>query len=360
LRLIDVRHVPTTGPRLLNEVPPHSVWVRVVEALRAAGDATPVRRLEPVRGGAESRAYKLATRQAAYFLKWSAKVKPGRYPAEARGLALLRETRSVRVPEVLAVEDVRGGEGADGARGEAERRTPGFFLMEWLDRPPTDVYLRRVGAGLGTQVAALHRCDTFWGTTPPGYRRDDGVLGPHVPPEAGTVRPQHGAGALGGGGLRADGWEPDWVTFFREQCLRPLVERAAEQGHLAPEGRRRLERLMDRLDTWLGGVERRPSLLHGDLHRGNVLCDRAGAPALVDPIPSFGDREVELTHLEMSTYGRFPPVFYAAYFEAWPAAPGREERRDLYVIAHLLGALARGDHLRAMALDALVYRYVGA
>ena len=319
--------------------PPDEVWGWAETALRAAGDTSAVRGVEPVKSGYESRAFRLRTRERTYFLKWSATVKPGRYPAEARGLALLRETKSVRVPEVVAVRDAVGS-GAPGEEGEGDgKRVPAVFLMEWLDRPAIEVFLRRTGAGLGRQLAEMHRCGTFWGGAVPGYRSDDG--------------------ARDGGGFVDEGWSEDWPSHYRDRVLRRYVEESEEKGLMPAERRRRLERLMDRLEGLLGGVERRPSLLHGDLHRGNVLCDAAGAPALVDPGVSFGDRELELAQMEASRWSVFPPVFWAAYFEAWPAAPGREERRDLYVLRQHLRELARGRPEQGMAVDSIAVRYVG-
>jgi fructosamine-3-kinase len=54
----------------------------------------------------------------------------------------------------------------------------------------------------------------------------------------------------------------------------------------------------------LGGVARQPALIHGDLHRANVLCNAAGALALIDPHPFFADREVVrqvLGHASLAT-----------------------------------------------------------
>jgi fructosamine-3-kinase len=340
--------LPSALPSRLPPALPPALRSRVLAALRRAGDTSPVRRLEAVRGGAESHALRLVTREGAYFLKWSDTVRPGRYAAEARGLALLRQTGAVRVPEVLAVEDtveevtaagaaeVAGGVTAGGRGGGKSR--PGFFLQEWLERPSGEVYLKRVGAGLGRQVAVLHRCDTFWGRPVPGYTRGDGLVAE--------------------GEWRPAGWETDWVAHYRERLLRPRVEQTAGRGGLAGDRLARLERVLDRLDTWLGGTPHRPSLLHGDLHRGNVLCDRAGTPVLVDPSPSFGDRELELAYLEL--YGRFPPLFFAAYKEAWPLAPGYTERRELYFLYHFLGGLAFGRAGAIANLDVVAYRLVGA
>jgi protein-ribulosamine 3-kinase len=108
---------------------------------------------------------------------------------------------------------------------------------------------------------------------------------------------------------------------------------------MPPERRRALDRLYARLESLLAPAQSRPSLLHGDLHRGNVLCDAAGQLVLIDLHPYVGDREAELAYTEW--VGGFPPVFYAAYEAVNPPAPGRAERRDLYVIWFLLNCLAR-------------------
>ena len=320
---------------------PAALRLPVLDALRRAGDDSPVRRLEAVKRGAESRALRLVTRQGAYFLKWSDRLRPGRYLTEVHGLALLDQTGAVRVPQVLAVRD-RGEdrpeapEAAGSGDAAGDGGGPAFLLLEWLDRPSGEAFLKRVGAGLGRRVAALHACATFWGRAVPGYATDDGLDAP--------------------GHWRASGWEADWVTCYRDRRLGPRVAAAASAGRLEGARLARLERILARLDGWLSGVPHRPSLLHGDLHRDNVLCDRRGTAVLVDPRPSFGDRELELSYLEL--YGRLPPAFFAAYREAWPLPAGYEDRRGLYLLYHFLGA-GFGPAAAAANLDVVAHRYAG-
>jgi fructosamine-3-kinase len=126
---------------------------------------------------------------------------------------------------------------------------------------------------------------------------------------------------------------------------------------MPPERRRALDRLRAGLDGLLGRADGRPSLLHGDLHPGNVLRDAAGQLVLIDPHPYVGDREAELAYTEW--VGGFPPAFYAAYEAALPSAPGRAERRDLYLIWFLLRCLARGEVRQGLAVDGLLRWRVG-
>ncbi len=68
-----------------------------------------------------------------------------------------------------------------------------------------------------------------------------------------------------------------------------------------------------------------------------MLVGPDGAPALVDPAVSYGDRESELAYTAL--FGGFPEVFYHAYEAAWPLPDGWQERRPLYNLYHLVNHL---------------------
>jgi fructosamine-3-kinase len=285
--------------------PPASLVPLVRQALAAQGDDSPVRTARRVTGGYESHSFRVTTGRGSYFVKWSP---TGRFERERRGLGLIERTGTVRVPRVLAARDA-----VDGA--------PGFLVQEWLDPPRGDPFAQRTGGQLGEALARLHLA-----VSPiAGYRTD--------PDEAPCA---------------------DWVTCYRERCLAPAIERAERRGLMPAARRAALERLIGRLEALLGSVERRPSLLHGDFHRGNVLCARGGELVVIDPHPWVGDREAELAQTEWQF--RFPPRFYEAYAATYPSAPGRAERRDLYLVWH---ALRSGDERRAAAVDGLIRWYIG-
>lgn len=61
-----------------------------------------------------------------------------------------------------------------------------------------------------------------------------------------------------------------------------------------------------------------------------MLCNAAGTLVLIDPHPFFADRELELAYMDW--VGWFPPAFYQGYEAAFPCAPGRQQRRDLYLL----------------------------
>ena len=86
------------------------------------GDSSTWLALDEIGGGCINHASRLQTGRGLYLLKWNPRPAPGMIAAEVRGLELLRETRTVRVPEVLAWR-------------EAEIGRPAFALLEWLSGP---------------------------------------------------------------------------------------------------------------------------------------------------------------------------------------------------------------------------------
>lgn len=301
---------------------PAELEPQVTALLRQRGDDSAVRAARPVGGGCINHATRLETGQGVYLLKWNRGALPGMFAAEADGLARLASVRAVRVPAVYGY-------------AEATEDRPAFILLEWLEAPGGDAH-RIDQETLGRQLAALHQ----------------GGVSPRTPLAYGLDRENYI-----GSTPQLNGWEPDWIRFYREQRLRPQLELAQRNGLLPAARRNRGERVMERLQDWLAGVERRPALLHGDLWAGNVIAGPGGAPALIDPAVYYGDREAELAFTEL--FGGFTDRFYRAYTETWPLAPGYAERRDLYNLYHLLNHLNLFGEGYGSAVDAILRHYVG-
>jgi fructosamine-3-kinase len=256
---------------------------RIADAARVGGGCvSPVARVETGEGDT-------------FFLKWGAvettqDAPPGMLASEADALKALGAARSVRVPEVIAVED--GGPGAP------------WLLLEWLEPgPPRPGTWRDLGAGL----AALHRnlAESF------GWSGDNFI---------GPLHQENTSAA-------------NWPEFWRTRRLEPQLRSAVDAGHLAGE-QARFDRLFNDLDELLEDVSE-ASLLHGDLWNGNVHILHDGTPALVDPSVYHGHREVDLAMSEL--FGGFGREFYEAYEDAWPVeAAYQERRRAVYQLYYLL------------------------
>lgn len=279
------------------------------------GDSSTWLALDEIGGGCINHASRLQTGRGLYLLKWNPRPAPGMIAAEVRGLELLRETRTVRVPEVLAWR-------------EAEVGRPAFALLEWLSGP-----VFRAEA-LGRALALLHQAPPLHAPAGSYGLAEDNFIGSN---------------------RQKNGWDTDWVRFFAERRLLPQIDLAARGAKMTRERAARLERLVSHLPDWLGGVERRPCLLHGDLWPGNVI-NAPGGPALIDPAVYYGDREAEIAFTGL--FGGFGSKFYAAYEEVWPLAPDWREREDLYNLYHLLNHLNLFGEDYGFQVDAVLARYV--
>jgi fructosamine-3-kinase len=125
-----------------------------------------------------------------------------------------------------------------------------------------------------------------------------------------------------------------WLEFFRDHRLLYMGRQGLEAGRLPARTFGRLEKLADSLDRWLSEPAR-PSLLHGDMWGGNVLCDGGKISGFIDPALYYGDSEIELAFSTL--FGTYGDAFFERYAEHRPIAPGFfEERRDLYNLYPLL------------------------
>jgi fructosamine-3-kinase len=212
------------------------------------------------------------------------------FEAEARGLAWLAEARALRVPEVLGVAAADSGSA--------------FLLLELL---VSGRRVRDFDARLGQGLAALHR----FGAPAFGLDHDNFV------------------GSL----PQSNRICPSWTEFYRDRRLLPLLERARQRGLLDSSIDARLERLLSRLEVWVGPCEP-PARLHGDLWGGNLHVDELGHPALLDPSVYGGHREIDLAMMRL--FGGFGEPVFAAYAESYPLAPGYRERIPLYQLYPLL------------------------
>ncbi len=233
-----------------------------------------------------------------YFLKVNPKAPKGFFERETEGLLAIRDTKTIRAPEPLAV----GNLSADNLSSTS------FLIMEYIDAasPRPDF-----SETFGRQLAALHRCvsNRF------GFGSDNFI------------------GAL----PQRNDWGESWTDFFGRLRLGVQLEMLERRGYATSELRGKFEKLLGKMERLIGTHALLPSLLHGDLWSGNVMADESGAPVLIDPAVYYGDREADLALTEL--FGRFDAPFYAAYAEAFPLEPGYDERRDIYNLYHLLNHL---------------------
>jgi protein-ribulosamine 3-kinase len=294
---------------------PESLHIALKQALTQIGDRSAIQSSQPVGGGCINHASRIQTARNVYFLKWNPEPLPGLFEKEAAGLSLLAATQTVNVPVVITFS-------------ERTSTIPAYILLEWLESGGKEDY-----AKLGEQLAALHQSASF-SSIPPSYGLDqDNYIG---------STPQYNHP------------QPDWLIFFIQQRLQPQITLSQQLGHLTNDRKKRLEILIDRLPDLLQGVDRQPSLIHGDLWGGNVINSARGL-ALIDPAVSYSDREAEIAFTEL--FGGFPSQFYHAYQSVWPLQAGYRERRDLYNLYHLLNHLNLFGESYGNQVDSILRRF---
>lgn len=234
---------------------------------------------------------------------------PDQYASEVKGLQLLADSRTVRVPSVIA-------------RGQWEDLT--YLVMEWIE-PGRDTPAAM--ETLGRQLAALHRHSTLL------FGLDTHGGTPWFP--------------------QSNAFHASWADFFIEERLRPLVGLAVEKGHLTPEDRKHFDTLYQRLPRLF--PEEPPALLHGDLWKGNVVIGADEAPYLVDPSAYYGHREMDIAMTRL--FGGFDDAFYAAYNETYTLQPDWKDRVDLWNLYPLLILTVLGPDYRQRLREAL-HRYL--
>ncbi|MFF9555091.1 fructosamine kinase family protein [Streptomyces albus] len=261
----------------------------------------PLRAASPVGGGSICDAYRVVLGDApgesggdgAVFAKALDAAPADFFAAEAAGLARLRATGTVPVPEVYAAErDV--------------------LVLEWLEPGAPD---RTAAERFGRLLAALHESPApSWGT--PGEPCYLGPL-PLTSPREPVADPAA------------------WPRFHAEHRLLPLLRAAVDSGHLAPRDARDVERLCDRLgDEEVSGPPQPPAVIHGDLWSGNVHWTADGRAVLIDPAAQGGHPETDLAMLQLFGCPELPRIL-AAYEEVRPL-PGRQARVPLHQLQHLL------------------------
>ena len=248
-----------------------------------------------VGGGCIANACRVETDGAPFFLKYGDADVARTFPGEAAGLEALDAADSP-----LSVPSVRETAPPDDDR-------PGFLVMEWINAGREG---RRFWERFGEGLAKLHQHanDQY------GFNQDNYIGQSPQPNE----------------------WMDEWPAFFRSQRLEPQVQMARERGRWQTDWNRPLEALYRRLPELLPETPE-PSVLHGDLWKGNFMVTAVGEPAIIDPATYYGHREADLAMTEL--FGGFQDQFYEAYRSAWPLEPGYETRRDIYNLYHLINHL---------------------
>ena len=337
----------------------NTACVSLEEALeKAFGRASEIVERKRLYGGDINDAYMLRLSGGQrVFMKTNSVRNYGFFAAEEQGLNALRSAGVIGVPELL-------GTGTDRRQGFS------FLLLEYMESAPQVSDYWEI---FGRQLARLHRADCGGLVPAPSTAvsacsaeaapREESLSANDVSGMTGTSGMTEASGMTVAAGITVAAGNTDtdegaewkygfvadnyigaaiqintpkksWVEFFRECRLLPQLRMA--DRYLDAGLRRKADRLLAHLDRYLREPEF-PSLVHGDLWGGNVLCGSDGRAWLIDPAAYVGDFETDLAMTEL--FGRFPPAFYRAYQEENPVDGEYQERKPIYQLYHLLNHL---------------------
>ena len=260
------------------------------------GNSVAITETDRLSGGDINKAYGLTLNTGdKIFMKANAKSNAAFFTAEAAGLSAIASTKAISTPKIICT-------GTD----DGEDVGYSFLLLEFIK---SSGKISTYWETFAQELAAMHKADVGKEF---GFSQDNFI----------GARPQQNTPAI------------SWISFFRDQRLAPQFK--AADSYFTAADREKITKLLDNMDRFLIEPEQ-PSLLHGDLWSGNVMCGSDGKAMLIDPACYVGHREADLAMTEL--FGGFPQSFYDTYKEAFPLQPGYEERRDLYNLYQLLNHL---------------------
>lgn len=272
---------------------------------------TTIHHHEAIYGGDINRCFALDTDKGRFFIKLNASLFGlDMFEKEARGLILLADTGSLKVPRPLF----------DGKLNQQI-----YLVIEYIEPGEPAAGFAE---DFGKSIAQLHHNhhDRFG----LDYNNYIGKL------------------------VQSNRQHARWADFYGAERIRPLIQKAGDNGMLDREHIALAEKICDKLAVIF--PEEPPCLLHGDLWKGNYLAAQNGRAAVFDPAVYYGHREMDLAMSML--FGGFEPRFYEAYNYHFPLLPGWQERIALCQLYPLLvHLLLFGGHYRERVIETMeLYR----
>jgi fructosamine-3-kinase len=251
---------------------------------------TSLMQVHTVGGGSINNTYQLIVNsQSKFFLKVNSATKyPKLFHKEKKGLEFLNNKKILRVPSVVACNEIEDYQ---------------LLVLEWIEEGlRTEGFWKK----FGEQLAAVHHVSNPYF----GFEEDNYM------------------GALSQRNDRCD----TWIEFFVHRRLQPQIEIAGVNHLLQSKHLTAFENLYRRLGNIFNNEQ--PSLLHGDLWSGNFMSDQNSDVVLIDPAVYFGHRSMDLAMTTL--FSGFDKSFYDSYHYHFPFPKNYREQWDVCNLYPLL------------------------
>ncbi len=246
-------------------------------------NSTPIKSLI---GGSINQVYLIQNNNIKYVIKVNDKnAFEGMFEKEAKGLDVLSKS-NFKIPDVIGY-------------GELENKS--YLILEYIEPGPNIDWVL-----FGLKLAHLHlESNKYFGLDHDNY--------------IGSLR-------------QINTCKKTWAKFYEQMRIMPLVQRSFDLSLLDENEVCMAENLCKKLSDLLP-VEK-PSLIHGDLWSGNLMCDKQGKPVLIDPAICYGFREMDLAMLNL--FGSIPSSAIDAYQNVFPLYNGWKDRIEINQLYPLL------------------------
>lgn len=226
------------------------------------------------------------------------------FEAEYKGLDLIQQTNTIRVPKPLTV---------------LQDKLHVYLAMEYLPLKSLSHFNELLFA---EQLASLHQY--HWNKPDLQFGLDfDNTIGRSI-----QINIKHRS--------------RDWIDFFIQNrllvqlSLSKTIKRETELQELI------IEKLIPIIPHFFSDLSidktLKPSLIHGDLWSGNVGCINNSTPVIFDPACYFAHHEFELAIMKM--FGGFSQQFFLHYLDFFPTLNSKSKlfvkRTKLYQLYHYL------------------------
>lgn len=246
-----------------------------------------IKERQTLTGGDINNAYKISDGNQSYFVKTNRKTQAFMFEAEQVGLAALKQSNTILVPDVIA----------QGVFG-----TDSYLVLSYIDMQG-----QPNSAKFGQKLAELHQCcEQRY-----GFDVDNSI----------------------GSTPQINAWNDSWVNFWQKERLSCQLEIAKKNGL----SHRMIDlgiKLIEKTPYFFQNYHPKASLLHGDLWNGNWSSTPQGEPIIYDPACYYGDHEADLAMTEL--FGHPGLHFYEAYSDIFPIADGYQTRKLFYNVYHIL------------------------